>query len=180
LARPVTVRSAGAAPSAIAAMMRGERSPDGSRVLTGSFYGTAFLRDATTGKQLRSFRGEDGMNATTVTSVAFSPDGKSVLTGSVGNASVNCAASRSRHGKRAKAASPRCSNCATIAARAPTVRRRVGIGSRVCLIACKEPLRLNVMPHAPYMRRTDSGIIRSRHGWKQKFTQTGVEAKLAI
>jgi WD40 repeat protein len=52
-------------------------SPDGKRVLTGSFDKTARLWDAETGKEIRSFVG----HTDTVVSVAFSPDGKRVLTG---------------------------------------------------------------------------------------------------
>ncbi|HXN88172.1 MAG TPA: hypothetical protein VN890_02260, partial [Methylocella sp.] len=53
-------------------------SPDGVRVLTGSYDNTARLWDAATGKEIRAFKGHVG----SVTSVAFSPDGARVLTGS--------------------------------------------------------------------------------------------------
>ena len=53
-------------------------SPDGARVLTGSFDKTARLWDAATGKEIRAFKGHESW----VLSVAFSPDGARVLTGS--------------------------------------------------------------------------------------------------
>jgi hypothetical protein len=53
-------------------------SPDGRRVLTGSWDRTARLWDAETGTELRTFAG----HAKAVESVAFSPDGRRVLTGS--------------------------------------------------------------------------------------------------
>ncbi|MBI1289813.1 hypothetical protein GC173_01025 [bacterium] len=53
-------------------------SPEGSRVLTGSWDATARLWDMSTGAQVRIFSGHGG----TVNSVAFSPDGTNVLTGS--------------------------------------------------------------------------------------------------
>jgi WD40 repeat protein len=53
-------------------------SPDGRRVLTGSWDETAILWDAERGEKLRTFQG----HTEPVWSVAFSPDGRSVLTGS--------------------------------------------------------------------------------------------------
>ena len=53
-------------------------SPDGTRVLTGSWDETAKLWDAETGQEIRTFRG----HTREVHSVAFSPDGTRVLTGS--------------------------------------------------------------------------------------------------
>ncbi|MHC4534640.1 MAG: GLUG motif-containing protein, partial [Planctomycetota bacterium] len=53
-------------------------SPDGMRVLTGSFDDTAKLWDAETGQEIRTFGGHTG----SVYSVAFSPDGTRILTGS--------------------------------------------------------------------------------------------------
>jgi tRNA A-37 threonylcarbamoyl transferase component Bud32 len=53
-------------------------SPDGKRVLTGSWDSTARVWDAQTGQQMALLKGHTGR----VRSVAFSPDGKRVLTGS--------------------------------------------------------------------------------------------------
>jgi hypothetical protein len=53
-------------------------SPDGARLLTGSFDNTARLWDAKTGAELLAFKGHAG----SVYSVAFSPDGARLLTGS--------------------------------------------------------------------------------------------------
>ena len=53
-------------------------SPDGTRVLTGSFDNTAKLWDAATGTCIQTFTGHSDW----IWSVAFSPDGKRVLTGS--------------------------------------------------------------------------------------------------
>src|SRR5262249_31533630 len=53
-------------------------SPDGKRILTGSFDRTAKVWDAEKGTERLSLKGHTGM----VDSVAFSPDGKRILTGS--------------------------------------------------------------------------------------------------
>jgi|ETNmetMinimDraft_26_1059896.scaffolds.fasta_scaffold15012_4 hypothetical protein len=53
-------------------------SPDGRRVLTGSFDKTARLWDTESGRSIRTFKGHSDF----VISVAFSPDGRRVLTGS--------------------------------------------------------------------------------------------------
>ncbi len=53
-------------------------SPDGKRVLTGSYDKTAKIWDAETGQELLTLKGHGNY----VSSVAFSPDGKRVLTGS--------------------------------------------------------------------------------------------------
>ena len=53
-------------------------SPDGKRVLTGSYDKTARLWDAATGEAVATLEGHTGA----VDAVAFSPDGKRVLTGS--------------------------------------------------------------------------------------------------
>jgi WD40 repeat protein len=53
-------------------------SPDGKRVLTGSYDNTAILWEAATGRKLRTFAGHTDR----VTSVAIGADGKTVLTGS--------------------------------------------------------------------------------------------------
>jgi WD40 repeat protein len=52
-------------------------SPDGTRILTGSDDSTAKLWDAETGQEIRTFRVHNDW----VNSVAFSPDGRLVLTG---------------------------------------------------------------------------------------------------
>jgi WD40 repeat protein/tRNA A-37 threonylcarbamoyl transferase component Bud32 len=52
-------------------------SPDGRRVVSASFDGTARLWDIQTGKELKKFEGHEKV----VPAVAFSPDGRSVLTG---------------------------------------------------------------------------------------------------
>jgi predicted NACHT family NTPase len=52
-------------------------SPDGSRVLTGTYDITACLWEANTGKKLARFPHKDW-----ATAIAFSPDGRRVLTGS--------------------------------------------------------------------------------------------------
>ena len=69
-------------------------SPDARFVLTGGVYNSADLWDAASGQQIRSFKGpqaqtespEDGTRSSNidVTSVAFSPDGHFVVTGSGG------------------------------------------------------------------------------------------------
>jgi WD40 repeat protein len=53
-------------------------SPDGKRLATGSFGGTAKLWDTATGQEMGALKGHsDGVH-----SVAFSPDGKRLATGS--------------------------------------------------------------------------------------------------
>jgi hypothetical protein len=56
-------------------------SPDGKRVLTGSWDKTARLWEAATGKPVATFTGHTGP----IWAVAFSPDGQRVLTGSADN-----------------------------------------------------------------------------------------------
>lgn len=53
-------------------------SPDGSRIVTGSWDTTARVWDAATGKELAALRGHDGI----VLSAGFSPDGSRVVSGS--------------------------------------------------------------------------------------------------
>ncbi len=53
-------------------------SPDGRRVLTGSYDGTAIIWAVDTGRVLKRFEG----HADAITSVAFAPDGRQILTGS--------------------------------------------------------------------------------------------------
>jgi WD40 repeat protein len=55
-------------------------SPDGTRLLSGSFDNTLKLWDAATGHLLRSFDGHSNW----INSVAFSPDGMRVISGSGG------------------------------------------------------------------------------------------------
>ena len=62
-------------------------SSDGSRVLTCSGDNTARLWDTETGKELRRFTGHDGLVGM-VGPLAFSPDGRRVLTGSSGGDKV--------------------------------------------------------------------------------------------
>ncbi len=59
-------------------------SADGKRVLTGEAGEQAILWDATTGQQLRTFKGHWGP----ISSVAFSPDGKAILTGAWDNTAM--------------------------------------------------------------------------------------------
>ena len=53
-------------------------SPDGRRIVTGSWDNTAIVWDAETGKRLRVLRGHNGL----VYSTAFSPDGRRIVTAS--------------------------------------------------------------------------------------------------
>lgn len=53
-------------------------SPDGRKVLTGTWDTTAKLWDVATGRELRTFKGHTGW----IFAVAFSPDGQQVLSGS--------------------------------------------------------------------------------------------------
>jgi WD40 repeat protein len=57
----------------------GAYSPDGRQALTGDDNGNVILWDARTGKALRWFQGHS--TRTCVFSVAFSPDGRSILSG---------------------------------------------------------------------------------------------------
>ena len=63
------------------AVLCGQFSPDGQRVITGSQDNTAIIWDADTGEELLTLAG----HTAAVTSVAFSPDGTRVLTGSQDN-----------------------------------------------------------------------------------------------
>jgi len=56
-------------------------SPDGARIVTGSFDRTVRVWDTESGAQLMALRGHDG----TVWSVAFSPDGLRIITGADDN-----------------------------------------------------------------------------------------------
>ncbi len=53
-------------------------SPDGKRILTGSWDNTVKVWDAATGQEVLSLKGHTQQ----VTSVSWSPDGKRILTGS--------------------------------------------------------------------------------------------------
>ncbi len=53
-------------------------SPDGKRIVTGSWDGTVKVWDADKGQELLSLKGHTDW----VTSVAFSPDGKRIVSGS--------------------------------------------------------------------------------------------------
>jgi WD40 repeat protein len=56
-------------------------SPDGQRILTGSYDNTAKVWDALKGQEVLSLKG----HTNTVTCVAWSPDGQRILTGSTDN-----------------------------------------------------------------------------------------------
>jgi WD40 repeat protein len=58
-------------------------SPDGSRIVTASFDGTARLWNATSGRPLGTFKGHGA-----ILSAAFSPDGQRIVTGSSGSAQI--------------------------------------------------------------------------------------------
>ena len=53
-------------------------SPDGNRIVSGSFDRTVKVWDAQTGQETRTLKGHSGV----VSSVSFSPDGKRIVSGS--------------------------------------------------------------------------------------------------
>ena len=55
-------------------------SPDGKKVLTSSWDGTARIWDADTGKELQKLETTHHSASISLSSVAFSPDGKKVVT----------------------------------------------------------------------------------------------------
>ena len=87
LGRPASLAAQSGSPSSFT--LKGHKrfvksvafSPDGKRIVSGSWDVTLKVWDASTGRQLRTLKG----HAAIVTSVAFSPDGKRIVSGSYDN-----------------------------------------------------------------------------------------------